>query len=201
MFIVSAPSGAGKTSLVAALLERVAGLELSVSHTTRPARAGERHGQHYFFTDRAAFEAEIAAGNMLEHADVFGNLYGTSSAFVTERTRAGHDVVLEIDWQGANAARARLDDVVSIMILPPSLEALEARLRARAKDSDEVIRRRLALARKEMSQVRSFDHTIVNDDFETALAELQSVVVAARTGTPRRLRTDSGFLNDLLGTN
>lgn len=198
--IVSAPSGAGKTSLVAALLETLPGLEVSVSHTTRAPREGEVHGRHYWFVDRAAFEAEIAAGNMLEHADVFGNLYGTSRRFVEGRLAAGADVLLEIDWQGARLARAQLPGCVSIMILPPSREALAERLRARGKDSEATIARRLAEARAEMSRVHEFDYVLINDDFANALAELRAIVVAERCRAARRLQRDAAVLRELLAS-
>lgn len=198
VFVISAPSGAGKTSLVNALLERVSGLELSVSHTTRRAREGEVDGQHYFFVDAEEFQREIDAGNMLEHAEVFGNLYGTSARFVRERTSAGADVVLEIDWQGAALARASLAQLVSVMILPPSRAALERRLRARGKDSDDVIRHRLTKAREEMSQAANFDYVIINDDFEEAAEELAAIVKAERARAQRRLADAASTYRQLM---
>jgi guanylate kinase len=179
-FIVSAPSGAGKTTLVRELLSRTAVLELSVSLTTRAARAGEEDGVHYHFVTRAAFEDSIARGEMLEHADVFGNLYGTSKHFVEERLNAGVDVVLEIDWQGAKLARERLAQTVSIMILPPSLDELANRLRSRGKDSADVIARRLSEARTELSHMDEFDYWVINDKFDEALRGLRSIVESQR---------------------
>jgi guanylate kinase len=193
-FIISAPSGAGKTSLVANLLARVSTIELSISHTTRQPRDGEVHAKHYYFVDRSQFDAEIAADRMLEYAEVFGNLYGTSERFVEERTAAGFDVVLEIDWQGAALARTRLTDPVSIMILPPSRDTLEQRLRGRGKDSDEVIRRRLAQADTDMTHAVDFDYIIVNDDFDTATRELAAIVTAERCRTYRAVRALSGLI-------
>jgi guanylate kinase len=198
VFIISAPSGAGKTSLVAALRERVDGLELSVSHTTRAPRDGECHGEHYYFVTRNDFEAEIEAGSMLEFADVFGNLYGTSARFVQERTIAGADVILEIDWQGAELARSKLDDEVSIMILPPSLDALAARLRGRGKDSEEVIARRLAAAHEEMSHVADFDYVVINAHFDLAADQLAAIVHAESVRGTRVLTRHEDVIEGLL---
>ncbi len=146
LYIVSAPSGAGKTSLVKALLERVEGISVSVSHTTRAPRPGERDGQDYHFIDRERFEALVAAGEFLEHAQVFGNFYGTARATLVEQLQAGEDVILEIDWQGARQVHAAFPEAVKVFILPPSREALYRRLRARGQDSEAVIARRMAEA-------------------------------------------------------
>jgi len=199
VFIISAPSGAGKTSLVAAVREQLGDLELSVSHTTREPRKGEVHGEHYHFVSRCEFEAEIEAGSMLEHAVVFGNLYGTSANFVEQLTQDGADVVLEIDWQGAEQARNKLVDQVSIMILPPSLAELENRLRSRGKDSEEVILKRLRSAREEMSQAPNFDYIVVNQDFQIAARELVSIITAERTRTARALQRMRGVVTSLIG--
>lgn len=182
LFIVSAPSGAGKSTLVNALLERERGISLSISHTTRAPRPGDINGKHYHFVDRATFEAMIARGEFLEHAEVFGNLYGTSRAGVQARLAAGNDVLLEIDWQGAAQVRAAAPDCVGIFILPPSRAELERRLRARASDSEATIERRLADSRGEISHAHEFDCIIVNDVFEDALEQLQSIVRAVRAG-------------------
>lgn len=180
IFIVVAPSGAGKTSLVAALLKAEPSLGLSVSFTTRAPRTGEVDGQHYHFVDRARFERMIAAGDFLEYAEVYGNYYGTSRSWIREQLDAGRDLLLEIDWQGARQVRAAFPDACSIFILPPSLDELAARLRGRATDSDAVVARRLAEARAEIRLAAEYDFVIVNDDFARAQHELQAVVVAHR---------------------
>jgi len=180
LFIVSAPSGAGKTSLVKALVERDPGLALSVSCTTRPARAGEQDGIHYHFLDREHFEREIGEGAFLEHAEVFGNLYGTRAADVRRRLDAGQDVLLEIDWQGARQVCERFPEAVGLFVLPPSIEELERRLRGRGTDSDEVIARRMAQARDELAHFAEYSYLVVNDCFETALAALAAIVTAER---------------------
>jgi guanylate kinase len=178
LFVVAAPSGAGKTSLVKALLERMPRLEMSVSHTTRPRRPTEEHGREYFFIGVPDFEHLVAEGEFLEHARVFDNLYGTARAPVEARLAQGEDIVLEIDWQGARQVRAAMPDCVTIFILPPSREALEKRLRSRATDSPEVIARRLRDAVSDMSHWREFDYVVVNDDFERAVADLMAIVTA-----------------------
>ncbi|HET6906733.1 MAG TPA: guanylate kinase [Rhodanobacteraceae bacterium] len=184
LFIVSAPSGAGKSTLVNALLAREPGIALSISHTTRAPRPGEINGRQYHFVDRATFEAMVVRGEFLEHAEVFGNLYGTSLAGVRAQLAAGHDVLLEIDWQGAQQVRKAVPGCVSIFILPPSRAELERRLRARASDSEATIERRLAESREEMSHAHEFDCVIVNDAFDDALAQLQAIVHAVREGEP-----------------
>ncbi len=186
LFVVVAPSGAGKTSLVNRLLETETGIRLSVSHTTRAPRDGERQGREYHFVDRPAFEGMIAAGDFLEHADVYGNYYGTSRRWIEQELEGDHDVLLEIDWQGALQVRKLFPGVVGIFILPPSLAELRRRLTARGKDSSEVIERRMASAREEISHVLEFEYIIVNEHFETALADLQAVVRAARLSRDRR---------------
>jgi len=182
LFIVSAPSGAGKSTLVNALLAREPGIALSISHTTRAPRPGEVNGKQYHFVDRATFEAMIARGEFLEHAEVFGNLYGTSLAGVRAQLATGHDVLLEIDWQGAAQVRQAVPECVTIFILPPSRAELERRLRSRASDSEATIERRLAESHQEMSHAHEFDCVIVNDVFEDALAHLQAIVRAVRSG-------------------
>lgn len=189
IFIVVAPSGAGKTSLVAALLEAEPTVGLSVSHTTRPARAGEIDGKHYHFVSRQVFETMIANGDFLEHAEVYGNYYGTSSAWIRSRLEAGQDILLEIDWQGARQVRREFPEAVGIFIVPPSIEELERRLRGRATDSEEVILRRLASARNEIDMLPEYDYMVVNDDFDRARRDLISIVHARRLRTPlQRLR-------------
>jgi guanylate kinase len=185
LYIISAPSGAGKTSLVKALLERMTGVVVSVSHTTRAPRPGEVDGIDYHFIDKAAFERLVEAGEFLEHAQVFDNYYGTSRAAVLERLDAGEDVILEIDWQGARQVSAAFPEAVRVFILPPSREALRERLTARGQDSEEVISRRMADAVREMSHYDEYHYLIFNDDFDLALAELEALFRA------RRLRSDA----------
>jgi guanylate kinase len=180
LIIVSAPSGAGKTSLLKALVDADPAVGVSVSHTTRPMRPGERDGVDYHFVDEATFVRMIGEGAFLEHARVFDNYYGTSEADVRERLAQGQDVVLEIDWQGARQVRERIADTLSIFILPPDPRALHDRLCGRGQDSEEVIARRMRDAQNEMSHYAEFDYLIVNDDFEQALKELQAVVTATR---------------------
>lgn len=183
LFIVAAPSGAGKTSMVQALLERDPRVSLSVSYTTRPPRPGEVDGRHYHFVARPVFEGMIARAEFLESALVHGNYYGTSERWVRDRLDAGTDILLEIDWQGAAQVRRHLPDGIGIFILPPSLEALEQRLRGRAQDAEDVIARRLAAARDELSHVGEFDYVIINDDFDRAVDDLCAVVRASRLRT------------------
>ena len=186
LFVVVAPSGAGKTSLVNAMLERERNVHLSISHTTRPPRAGEEHGKAYHFIDRPTFEAMIAAGDFLEHADVYGNYYGTSRRWIEQQLQGDHDVLLEIDWQGAAQVRRLFPTMVGIFILPPSLSELRRRLTARGKDAPEVIERRMASAREEISHVLEFEYIIVNESFDVALADLMAVVRAARLSRERQ---------------
>ena len=199
LFVLAAPSGAGKTSLVKALLEGMPGLQMSVSHTTRPRRPTEQHGREYYFIGVTEFERMVAERQFLEHARVFDNLYGTARAPVEERLAQGGDIVLEIDWQGARQVRAAMPDCVTIFILPPSREALEKRLRSRATDSSEVIARRLRDAVSDMSHWREFDYVVVNDDFGKAVTDLISIVAAHGEriapdagGTPERGARSTG---------
>jgi guanylate kinase len=183
LYVVSAPSGGGKTSLVNALLERDPLVALSVSHTTRPPRPGERDGVHYFFVDEAAFEALAADGSFLEHARVFDHRYGTGRESVERQLADGLDVLLDIDWQGARQIRASFPSARTLFILPPSLDELRRRLVGRGQDSEAVIERRMRAARDEISHAGEFDFLIVNDDFEEALADLHAVI---RQGAPLR---------------
>jgi guanylate kinase/non-canonical purine NTP pyrophosphatase (RdgB/HAM1 family) len=183
LFVLAAPSGAGKTSLVRALLERMPRLVMSVSHTTRPRRPTEEHGREYYFISVPEFERLVSEGQFLEHARVFDNLYGTARAPVEARLARGGDIVLEIDWQGARQVRAAMPDCVTIFILPPSRDALEKRLRSRATDSPQVIERRLRDAVSDMSHWREFDYVVVNDDFEGAVADLMAIVTGVSRGT------------------
>ena len=175
LYVIAAPSGAGKTSLMRALLERRPSLAFSVSCTTRPPRSHELEGRDYHFVDRTEFERLVKAGEFIEHADVFGNLYGTRRAAVEATLAAGRDLILEIDWQGANQVRQRLPEAIQIFILPPSRVELEARLRKRGTDSPEAIVRRLAESVSEMSHWREFDYVVVNRSFDQALTELEAI--------------------------
>ena len=197
MFIVSAPSGAGKTSLVRRAVAELDDLAVSVSHTTRPARPNETDGVDYHFTDRAGFEAMADDDRFLEYAEVFGNHYGTSVDAVRECLDRGQDVILEIDWQGAEQVRRKLEDVVSIFVLPPSRQVLLERLRGRGSDSEEVIARRTAEAVAEMQQYHRADYLIVNDDFDKALAEMKAVIVAHRVAKSVQALRHAGLITSL----
>jgi len=198
LFIVSAPSGAGKTSLVKALVESTAALEVSVSHTTRPMRPGEVDGVHYHFVPVETFRERVDAGDFLEYAEVFDNLYGTSRTAVLDRLAAGVDVILEIDWQGAQQVQRQIPEAVSIFILPPSREALEERLRGRGQDGEEVIARRMRDAEREMSHWEAFDYLVINDRFATALEELQAIVTARRLRREAQAVRHAALLKSLL---
>jgi guanylate kinase len=194
LFVIAAPSGAGKTTLVRALMERVPSLKFSISYTTRKPRPNEQHGRDYFFVDHAEFERMVNAGEFLEHARVFDNYYGTSKPQVESMLREGENVLLEIDWQGAQQIRRALPECQSIFILPPSREALEQRLRGRQTDNDEVIARRLRDSIADMSHWNEFDYVVVNDTFEHATAELETIVA----GRGEALRRDRSELQTLL---
>lgn len=176
LFVIAAPSGAGKTSLVRALMKRRPELRFSISYTTRAKRPNETHEHDYFFVDKPTFERMVANGEFLEHARVFDNYYGTSRAQVESRLSAGENVLLEIDWQGAQQVRQTLPECRSIFILPPSLPELERRLRSRGTDSEEVIARRLRDSQADMSHWNEFDYVVVNRDFDAATADLEAIV-------------------------
>jgi guanylate kinase len=180
LFVVVAPAGAGQTTLVDALLKRESNIRLSPSYTTRAPREGEKDGVDYFFITRQQFERMIKAGEFLEHADVYGNYYGTSRKWIEAELSGDHDVLLEIDWQGAKQVRKLFPHMVGIFILPPSLPELRNRLKSRGKDSPEAIEKRMASARDEISHVLEFEYIIVNEHFEEALADLMAVVRGAR---------------------
>ncbi len=198
LLVVSAPSGAGKTSLVRQLLELVPTLELSVSHTTRQPREGEIDGVHYHFVDEATFLEGVEAGRFLEHAEVFGKRYGTARDTVDDRLAAGADVLLEIDWQGAQQVRSLMPEAVSIFILPPSRAELRRRLQERGQDSEQAIDRRLAEAEKEIAHHPEYDYLVINDDFGQALAGLQCLVQAQRLRCERQKQALAGTLAELL---
>ncbi len=198
LYIVSAPSGAGKTSLVAALLKADPAVRLSVSYTTRAPRPGEVNGREYNFVTLAEFERMERAGEFIESAHVFGNRYGTSMTWLSARIDEGRDILLEIDWQGAAQLRKLKPEAVSIFILPPSLEVLEKRLRGRGTDAAEVIARRIATAREEMTHVIDFNYVIINEDFERAMHDLVSIVRAERLKRARQFEQNSKLINGLL---
>ncbi len=198
LYIISAPSGAGKTSLVKALLEQTGQLTVSVSNTTRAPRPGEVDGKDYHFTATDDFKRMIEQGAFLEYAQVFDNFYGTSQAKVMELMGAGVDVILEIDWQGAQQVRQKMPEAVSIFILPPSRDELERRLRGRNTDSDEVIERRMRDAISEMSHYKEFDYLVFNDEFDTALGELRAIVLARRQRAEAQIAARQALLDALL---
>lgn len=194
LFIITAPSGAGKTSLVKALLKADPHVSLSISHTTRKPRSGEAHDVDYHFVDEPHFVAMLEKGGFLESALVHGAHYGTSQEAVESALSAGSDLVLEIDWQGAEQVRKQYPDAISLFILPPSMEILAQRLHGRGQDAPEVIARRLAAAREEISHVGEFDYVIINDLFETALHDICAVIRAQRLRCLRQLATHQALL-------
>jgi len=198
LYVISAPSGAGKTSLVRALVEQLDGVAASVSHTTRSMRPGEEDGVHYHFVDRECFLKMVEDGDFLEHAQVFDNFYGTAQSAVEAQLKAGQDVILEIDWQGAEQVRRLMPDCETVFILPPSREELERRLRSRGQDSDEVIARRMRDATAEMSHYPEFDYLVINEVFEEALEELKAIFLANRQRLARQQAEHEGLLRALL---
>jgi guanylate kinase len=200
LFIVAAPSGGGKTSLVKKLVETLENIEVSISHTTRAMRPGEQHGVDYFFVDNSEFIRMIDDCAFLEHARVFNHLYGTSMAQITNRLSEGIDVVLDIDWQGAEQIRRAFPNAVSIFIIPPSLEVLKQRLMNRRQDKDEVITDRMKKAQDELSHYPEFDYLIVNDNFEKAAMELGAIVIANRLRIERQVIKQSKLLSFLMSS-
>lgn len=198
LFIIAAASGTGKTSLVKSLVESDDRLGVSVSHTTRAPRPGEVDGVNYHFAQREDFLAEVTAGQFLEHAEVFGNLYGTSKTWVEQQLASDHDVILEIDWQGAQIVRQLMPQALSVFILPPSLKALAERLNGRGTDSAEVIARRLGEAIADIGHYAEFDYLVINDDFATALADLQAIVRAARQSHRAQSQRQAELIRRLL---
>lgn len=198
LFIVAAPSGAGKSSIVNAVLARDAQIALSISFTSRAPRPGERHAQHYHFVSAEEFQRMIAAGDFFEHALVHGDWKGTARQSVEPQLAAGKDVLLEIDWQGAQQVKLKVPDAVSVFILPPSRAALEERMRKRGQDSEETIQRRLAAAREEMSHYGEFDYVIVNEVFDTAVDEMCAIFTASRLRRERQQARHADLIGALL---
>lgn len=198
LYTISAPSGAGKTSLVAELLKRTPRLGVSVSHTTRTKRPGEQDGVNYHFVDHAEFKKMLEASAFLEHAQVFDNFYGTSQQWVESQLAAGEDVILEIDWQGAQQVRRLMPDTVAIFIMPPSKEALNERLTGRGQDDSAVIQRRMDAAVAEMSHYVESDYLVINDDFNTALADLEAIVRSHRLSLTSQQLRHQALLSALL---
>ncbi len=198
LYVVSAASGAGKTSLVSALLEQVSGVEVSVSHTTRAAREGEVDGVNYHFVDAAKFEEMVEAAEFFEHATVFGNMYGTSQQHVEQQLQSGVDVILEIDWQGARQIRQLIPDCSTIYIAPPSASVLRERLTSRGQDDDDIINRRMREAVSEMSHYVEFDYLVINDDFETAKENLIAIIMGNRMLIEYQLEEHAELLEKLL---
>jgi len=192
LFIISAPSGAGKSSLTAKLLEEDKHIRLSVYFTTRAPRPGEVDGRDYHFVDKTRFIGMLERGEFLESAEVHGNHYGTSEAWIRAQSAAGHDILLEIDWQGAQQVRRLVADTIGIFVLPPSIAELERRIRRRGQDSEEVLQRRLAVAADEMSHAAEFEYVIINNDFEEARRDLIAVVRASRLVYSRQLARHPG---------
>lgn len=200
LFIVSAPSGGGKTSLVARLIQDMPHIQVSISHTTRPRRPGEQEGVHYFYIDKTHFQQMVEAHAFVEHAQVFEHDYGTSYAEINHRLNHGIDVVLDIDWQGALQIKRLYQDSIGIFVMPPSIEILQQRLRNRQQDKEEVIQYRMQQAQREMRHYIDFDFLIVNDNFETALNELKSIVTAQRLSLRRQQLKQQKLLSFLLTT-
>jgi guanylate kinase len=198
LYIVSAPSGAGKTSLVKALIDQLDSLRVSISHTTRAMRPGEIDGVNYHFTSRENFLALVTQSDFLEHAEVFGNLYGTSQSAVEKTLAQGNDLILEIDWQGAQQVRRAMPDSKSIFILPPSRTTLRERLTNRGQDEESIIEGRMALAVDEISHYVEYDYLVINDDFNTALDDLKSILRSARLNVGHQEGRYQGLLTALL---
>ena len=198
LFILSAPSGAGKSSLIGALLKKHSDMKVSVSHTTRSPRPGEENGVHYHFVSVDEFKALIEKNDFFEWAQVFDNFYGTSKQAIESQLAAGIDVFLDIDWQGAQQIRKLVDDVETIFILPPSKEELESRLNNRGQDSAEVIAGRMAKAQSETSHYNEYDYVVVNDDFDTALTEIETIVMAKRLSLKSQTARHLALLENLL---
>jgi len=197
LFIISAPSGAGKTSLVQALLNINPQIDMSVSYTTRDPRQGEHDGKDYHFVSRDTFLAMAKRGEFLESAEVYGNLYGTSQTWISHENSRGRDILLEIDWQGAEQIRRIFPECVSVFILPPSKQALEDRLKKRGKDNDAVIAKRMAAVREDVAHIAEFDYVIINDNLNEALRELNAVVLSSKLRRERQLSRHQDLINQL----
>lgn len=197
LFIVSAPSGAGKTSLVNALLQRCDQIDLSVSYTTRAPRPGETDGKEYHFVSKEQFLEMAKRGDFLESAEVYSNYYGTSQSWINQRLATGRDILLEIDWQGAAQVRRLMPHAISIFILPPSLPALATRLNGRGQDSPQIIEQRLRAAQEDISHVAEFDYVIINDILDVALKQLEAVIIAASMRRNNQLARHSELINQL----
>ena len=207
LFILAAPSGAGKSSLIKALLEKHLSsdahnnaMQVSVSHTTRASRPGEIDGVHYHFVGRTEFEALIEQGAFFEHAEVFGNYYGTSKVVIEQTLRQGIDVFLDIDWQGARQVKAQIPDTATIFVAPPSKEELKRRLTERGQDSTEIIEQRMTKAVSEISHYHEFDFIVVNDNFSAALSELDAIVTACRLRKEKQIIRHQQLFDNLLGS-
>lgn len=198
LFVIAAPSGTGKTSLVKALSETIDDFRISISHTTRAMRPGETNGRDYFFVDRNTFDSMIAQQAFLEHAVVFDHQYGTSRAWVLAELSIGMDVVLEIDWQGARQIKALFPEAILIFILPPSLDALALRLQQRKQDHPDTIQKRMREAQDEMCHIGEFDYLVLNDQFDVALHDLQHIVLSSRFKTQRQMIHQAALLENLL---
>ena len=199
LYVVSAPSGAGKTSLLKAVLAKIPDLKLSISHTTRPQRPGEVEGQDYHFVSVDIFKQMLEKKSFLEHAEVFGNYYGTSREWLDEQLELGHDVILEIDWQGARQVRELMPECRSIFILPPSKDELHNRLMGRGQDSEEVIQSRMAEANREIKHYDEYDYLVINDDFELAYEDLSAIFTARRLRLESQIVRQRALIKDLLG--
>lgn len=197
LYVIAAPSGAGKTSLVNALLKELPALQVSISHTTRAIRPGEIEGTHYFFVTRDTYEDLVKNKAFLEHAEVFGHLYGTSRVFVEEQLSQGKDVILEIDWQGARQVKLEFPQTIGIFILPPSLEVLRQRLLLRKQDAPATIEHRMKQACSEMIHYTEYDYLVINDDFQTALSELKAILIAKRLQLKNQAERNQHLISSL----
>jgi guanylate kinase len=198
LYVISAASGAGKTSLVASVLQQVTGIEVSVSHTTRAPREGEKDGVNYHFVDKQTFETMVVAGEFIESATVFGNMYGTSRQHIQEQLLKGKDVILEIDWQGARQIRQLMNDCRSIFIVPPSIAALRERLTSRGQDDETIINRRMREAVSEMSHYVEFEYLVINDDFDEARENLVAIIMGERMLLEHQQQKHADLLAELL---
>jgi len=197
LYVISAPSGTGKTTLVKTLVDSISNITVSISHTTRSKRPAEIHGTNYYFIPETEFNQMIKHNDFLEHANVFNNLYGTSKGWVEDTLRQGIDVILEIDWQGAQQILQLIPSCISIFILPPSLDALSQRLRQRNQDNEDIIRKRLSDAQETISHVAEYDYVVLNDDFDMALNDLKTIVLAGRLVQQRQIKKLAPLLTEL----